>query len=246
MREAPGPPRPRGWRAIAAVLCVAVLTAGLVSYVLVRHRQQDALAATRPTGIPASVSTSLADLMGLSPVPDRAAPGFSLTDQDGRILSLASFRGHPVVLEFMDPHCTDICPIVSQEFTDAYHDLGGAASRAVFVAVNVNPYYHGVSDVAAYSREHQLISIPSWHFFTGTLASLKAVWYAYGISVDAPSPGADVIHTSEVLFIDPQGRERYIAEPMADYTPAGKAYLPAGPLAEWGQGIALVTRQLGY
>lgn len=31
---------------------------------------------------------------------------------------------------------------------------------------------------------------------------------------------------------------------MADYTAKGNAYLPAGPLAEWGQGIALVIRQL--
>ena len=38
--------------------------------------------------------------------------------------------------------------------------------------------------------------------------------------------------------------ERYIATPMTGYTSAGKAYLPAGQLAEWGRGIALVTRQL--
>jgi hypothetical protein len=147
-------------------------------------------------------------------------------------------------LEFMDPHCTDICPIVSAEFADAYRDVGAAAPQAVFIAVNVNPYFHAVSDVAAYSAEHQLTAIPSWHFLTGPLPTLKAVWNAYDISVAAPSRDADVIHTSEVLFIDPQGRERYLAAPMADYIPSGKAYLPAAPLAEWGRGIALVTRQL--
>jgi cytochrome oxidase Cu insertion factor (SCO1/SenC/PrrC family) len=144
----------------------------------------------------------------------------------------------------MDPHCTDICPIVSQEFIDAYHDLGGRASRAVFIAVNVNPYFHGVGDVAAYSAEHQLATVPSWHFFTGPLPALQAVWRAYNIEVQPRGRNADVIHTSEVLFIDPRGRERYVASPMADYTSAGRAYLPAGPLAEWGQGIALVTRRL--
>jgi cytochrome oxidase Cu insertion factor (SCO1/SenC/PrrC family) len=49
-------------------------------------------------------------------------------DQNGHRLSLASFRGRAVVLEFMDPHCVDICPIVSQEFVDAYDDLGKAAT----------------------------------------------------------------------------------------------------------------------
>ena len=31
---------------------------------------------------------------------------------------------------------------------------------------------------------------------------------------------------------------------MDDHTAQGSAYLPAGPLASWGDGIALVTRQL--
>ncbi len=234
-------------RLIVALLCATVLVAGLLVYLVVRHRdQQGSLAGIRPSGIPASVSTSLADLMQLSPVPARPAPGFTLTDQAGHVLSLASFRGRAVVLEFMDPHCTDICPIVSQEFIDAHRDLGRSAARAVFIAVNVNPYFHGVADVAAYSAEHQLTAIPSWHFLTGPVASLKAVWHAYAIEVQPRGRNADVIHTSEVFFIDPRGRERYVAAPMADYTAKGKAYLPAGSLAAWGQGIAEVARVLGH
>jgi cytochrome oxidase Cu insertion factor (SCO1/SenC/PrrC family) len=119
------------------------------------------------------------------------------------------------------------------------------APRAVFIAVNVKPYFRGVADVSAYSQEHQLAAIPSWHFFTGPPASLKTAWRAYDISVEAPSRNADVIHTSEVIFIDARGRERYVAEPMADYTAKGSAYLPAGPLAEWGHGIAQVARAIG-
>jgi cytochrome oxidase Cu insertion factor (SCO1/SenC/PrrC family) len=243
--DGPGPPR--RWarrRVITAAVCAMVLAAGLLTFLVIRHRDQQNSAGIRPSGIPASISTPLASLMELSPVPGRPAPAFTLTDQDGHTLSLTSFKGHAVVLEFMDPHCTDICPIVSQEFIDAYHDLGKAAPRAVFIAVNVNPYFNDVSDVAAYSSEQQLKTIPSWHFLTGPLASLRAVWNAYGIQVDAPSRNADVIHTSQVLFIDPAGRERYIASPMADHTSKGKAYLPAAPLTAWGRGIALVTRQL--
>jgi cytochrome oxidase Cu insertion factor (SCO1/SenC/PrrC family) len=232
-------------RLIVALLCAMVIVAGLLTYLVVRHRdQQGSLAGIRPSGLPASISTSLADLMQLSPVPAVRAPGFTLTDQNGHVLSLASFAGRAVVLEFMDPHCVDICPIVSQEFIDASRDLGRQASRAVFIAVNVNPYFHGVRDVAAYSTEHQLTTIPSWHFFTGPPAALQAVWRAYNIEVQPRGRNADVIHTSEVFFIDPGGRERYVAAPMAEYTSKGKAYLPAGPLAEWGQGIALVTDHL--
>ncbi|MDE3092331.1 MAG: SCO family protein [Acidobacteriota bacterium] len=196
------------------------------------------------SGLPASVSTSLAGLMALSPVPHRLAPGFTLTDQVDRTMSLGRFRGKVVVLEFMDPHCTDICPLVSQEFIDAYRDLGRASSHAAFLAVNVNQYYSSVADMAAYSHEHRLDTIPSWHFLTGSARALSVVWRSYGVAVEAPNPRADIIHTSVIYFIDRRGRERYVATPMADHSTTGAAYLPASSLASWGQGIAQVVRSL--
>jgi cytochrome oxidase Cu insertion factor (SCO1/SenC/PrrC family) len=238
------PPQRKGpSTALIVALGVSVLVAGLFAFLAVRHREQQNQL-IRVTGIPSSVSTPLATLMALSPVPAKPAPNFTLTDQDGRTLSLASFRGRAVVLEFMDSHCVDICPIVSQEFVDAYRDLGTAVSRVVFVAVNVNGYHAGVSDVATFSQAHQLNTIPSWHFFTGSASDLHAVWSNYGIEVQAPSPNTDIVHSSFVFFIDPSGHERYLANPTADHTSSGTAYLPAGPLASWGQGIALVARSL--
>ncbi|HEV2373984.1 MAG TPA: SCO family protein [Streptosporangiaceae bacterium] len=227
--------------AVVAGLAVAALAMSLVARASVSQPWGSAL---RPSGIPAGIPTSLANLMELSPVPASAAPEFTLTDQAGHTMSMAGLRGRVVVLEFMDPHCTDICPIVSQEFMSAYRDLGSLASRVVFAAVNVNQYHLRVADVAAFSREQRLDTIPSWHFFTGTYPALRAVWRAYGVAVHAPSRNADVIHSSLVFFIDPQGRERFLATPMVDHTMGGASFLPAGQLTSWGRGIALVARQL--
>ena len=226
---------------IAAGLVFAAAFAFAVTALRPQHSQP---APPRVSGIPASVPTSLVNLMGLTPVPELTAPGFTLTDQAGHTLSLAGFKGRVVVLEFMDPHCTDICPIVSQEFLDAYRDLGPAASHVVFAAVNVNAYHHGVADVAAFSREQQLTAIPSWHFLTGPVASLRAVWNAYHVYVQAPGPDADIVHTSVVYFIGPAGTELFAASPMADHTANGTAYLPLAQQAAWGRGIALMARQL--
>jgi cytochrome oxidase Cu insertion factor (SCO1/SenC/PrrC family) len=144
----------------------------------------------------------------------------------------------------MDPHCTDICPIVSQEFVDAYRDLGVSASHVVFLAVNVNQYFASVSNMASFSQAHGLGVIPSWHFVTGSVAALKQVWREYGIAVEAPNPTADIIHTSVVYFIDPKGRERYLGSPMDDHTASGAAFLPASQLNSWGQGLSLVSQDL--
>ena len=199
MRERHARKRLLTMAALAAVLIAAGATA--VAYGLTGHDGSY----SRPSGIPASIPDSQVNLMELSPVPVRPAPGFTLSDQDSQMLPLSAFRGKVVVLEFMDPHCTDICPIVSAEFTDAYRDLGRQASQVVFAAGNVNQYHHAVADVAAYSRAHQLTSIPSWHFFTGPVPRLRAVWNAYNIAVQAPGPDADIVHSSAVYFIDPGG-----------------------------------------
>lgn len=241
--SSPGPRRGRVLVIIAAAtaILIAVASAG---YLAIRVRQHQQAAGLRVSGIPAGVPASLADLMQLSPVPASSAPGFTLTDQDGQAMSLASLRGRAVVLEFMDPHCTDICPIVSREFIDAYRDLGASAPHVVFLAVNVNRYHLRVADVAAFSAEQRLTTIPAWHFLTGPYPDLRAVWRAYRIEVDAPGPDADVVHSSQMYFIDPQGRERFLAGPMADHTASGSSFLPASQLASWGQGIALVARHL--
>jgi cytochrome oxidase Cu insertion factor (SCO1/SenC/PrrC family) len=68
------------------------------------------------------------------------------------------------VLQFMDPHCTDICPIVSAEYLRAYRELGPLAGQVVFAAVDVTQYHAKVQDMAAYSHKHQLTAIPNWHF----------------------------------------------------------------------------------
>lgn len=240
----------RGWKEptkfhFAIVLVVLIIAAAVVFLVVRKNNTAQAYSQIRASGIPSDISTPLANLMELSPSPSNtAAPNFTLTDQNGKTYSLSSFRGKSVVLEFMDPNCTDICPLVSQEFVNAYHDLGTSANNVVFIAVNVNKYHLSTAAVTRFTNEHNLNQIPNWHFFTGQLNALTSVWHDYGITVDAPSPTADVIHTSIVFFIGPNGHERFIATPMDYHTKSGAAYLPASQLTAWGKGIALVSRNL--
>ncbi len=235
--------RRRGRLLLAAGLAAVVVAGGaVVAGFAAAHARGGG--PHRPTGIPAAVSDAQVSLMDLSPVSAVAAPGFTLTDQAGRTLSLASLRGKVGVLEFMEPHCTDICPIVSAEYVNAYHDLGPLAPKVVFAAINVNQYHAAVSDMLAYSTEHQLETIPDWHFFTGGLPALRAAWNDYHVVVETPNPNADIVHTSVVYFIDPSGRERFIASPQVDHTSSGASYLPADQVTAWGQGIAQLARIL--
>ena len=241
-------PAPRGARgpgaALIAVLVLAVLASGSFAAYALNHRSTPTTNLVRVTGIPSNISTATANLMALSPVPRRPAPDFTLIDQNGRTFSLSSFRGKAVILEFMDPHCVDICPLVAQEYIDAYHDLGAAANKVVFMAINVNQYYASAANMMTFSKQHSLTTIPSWHFFTGASAALASAWRDYNIEVIAKNRNADIIHTSALYVIDPQGRERYLAAPVVDHRASGAAFLPANTLTAWGRGIATLARDV--
>lgn len=235
------------WRVAAAgALAIALAGSAGTAYAVVRARQASTEQSLRPSGIPASISTSLANEMAMDALGRQAAPPFTLSDQAGRRISLSSFRGKVVVLDFMDDRCTNVCPVVSAEFIAAHRDLGPLASKVVFIGVNANPFYRSVRDVAAFTSEQRLSVIPDWHYFTGTLPELRDVWSRYHITITAPNRN-DVIHTSAIYVIDPSGRERFLADadvevPQVKYRSNGQAYIPGGTESAWGHGIAELAR----
>ena len=231
------PSRGRGRLLLAAAAAVVVAVAAASAYLVAKPGASHG-GLSRVSGIPEVISDSTVNMMELNALPHKAAPGFTFTDQNGRTTSLSDFRGKVVVLEFLDPHCTDICPIVSREFVDAYHDLGAKAGNVVFLGINVNQYHAGVADVLTFSKEQRLTTIPDWHYLTGTVPALQAAWGDYHIWVQAPNPDADIMHTSAVYFIGPDGTERYLASPQVDHNSSGSSYLPADQIDAWGHGIA--------
>ena len=180
----------------------------------------------------------LVQLMGLSDLPGQSAPGFTLTDEHGRAVSLSGFRGKAVLLAFMDSRCTEVCPVLAQEFLLAEHDLGSAARKVAFVAVNVDPMGESVRTVAHFTQVHGLSKLSNWYFLTGSTPVLRSVWKRYGIEVVVPKGATQTEHADYLYFIDPHGQERYLASPQVDQRRDGTGYLPKGTLVTWGQGIA--------
>ncbi len=138
------------------------------------------------------------------------APGFKLTDQFGRDVSLSSFRGKVVVLSFNDPQCTTICPLTTTAMLEAKKLLGPAAANVQLLGVAANPIATQVKWVRAYSVAHRMLH--KWLFLTSSLPRLKRVWTSYGIGAAVVQGAID--HTPATYVIDPQGRETrlYISE----------------------------------
>ena len=139
---------------------------------------------------------------------DLPAPGFSLTDQDGRTVSLASLHGKVVLMTFLDPVCTTDCPIIAQEFKQAGQMLGTQAGHVELVAVVANPTYRSTAFTRAFDRQEGLTTVPNWLYLTGSLSQLGEVWRHYGVTVQNLPAGAMSAHSDLAVVIDPAGRIR--------------------------------------
>ncbi len=138
---------------------------------------------------------------------DYPAPGFALTDQHGRTVTLASLRGKVVLLSFFDPVCTAGCPPIGPEFRKAAALLGGSAHQVELVGIVLSPVYRPVRTLRAFDRREGLAQVPGWLYLTGTLSRLHQVWHGYGITAQDLT-GAAALHTEEAFVIDAAGRVR--------------------------------------
>ncbi len=159
--------------------------------------------------------TAVAGALALHPAP--AAPGFRLTDQFGRGVSLSSLRGKTIVLAFVDSRCTTVCPLTAQEMRLAQQRLGPAGARVQLLAVNANPTATSVAAVRSWSQAHGMQQ--HWLFLTGTPTQLAAVWRAYHIYVAVVRGLID--HTPAVYVIGPRGHERFVSQTSGDFAAVG-------------------------
>jgi cytochrome oxidase Cu insertion factor (SCO1/SenC/PrrC family) len=157
----------------------------------------------------ASASPILAQALDGSSAPlNFKAPAFTLTNQQGHTVSLASLRGKVVLLTFLDPVCTSDCPLIAQEFRQADQLLGGQARQVELVAVVTNPLYNRPEYTAAFDRQEHMNTLPNWQYLTGSVAGLRKVWRQYGIAAQVLPAGGMIGHTDIAYVIDRSGRTR--------------------------------------
>jgi cytochrome oxidase Cu insertion factor (SCO1/SenC/PrrC family) len=157
---------------------------------------------------------------------DLPAPGFQLTDQDGRTVTLASLRGKVVLMTFLDPVCTTDCPLIAQEFKQAGELLGAQDAHVVLVAIVANPTYRSTTFTQAFDQQEGLASVPNWLYLTGSVSQLGRVWQQYGVSVADLPAGAMAAHEDLAVVIDPSGhiREDLGADPGPGTTSTQSSY----------------------
>ncbi len=188
-------------RSLAALGAVAIALLGAVPLLL---------ASTNPVADP--ILTVAVDGTPDALQPAVPAPPFRLTDQHGRVVTLASLHGRALVVSFLDPVCTSDCPVIAQELKQADEMLGPSARSVEMVAIVANPLYRSTAVTDAFDRSEGLDSLPNWLFLSGSRQALTRTWSEYGIEVSVAPGGAMVAHSEQAYVIDPQGGERYVLD----------------------------------
>jgi protein SCO1 len=147
--------------------------------------------------------------------PDIVPTNFTLTDQDGRTVSLASFKGRPLILTFMYSTCKDTCPLQANQIRGALDQLGDDAVPAV--AISVDPKNDTEDRAKRFIVQKQLNG--RMQFLLGSRAQLAPIWKEYGIQPQ----GKAFDHTAYVVILDSKGRQR-VSFPVAKLTPEGLAH----------------------
>jgi cytochrome oxidase Cu insertion factor (SCO1/SenC/PrrC family) len=196
---------------------------GGIAFALVLALAAPAVLAVRLAGPPDSAALAVDSHGGLRAIPARAVPGFSLVDQDGRRVTSSSLRGRVVVVTFLDPVCASECPLIAGQLASADRALGTLAKHVEFIAIDSNPVFHSVPDVAAFTQSHGLADLPNWHFLCGEPAYTQGVLAEFGMAINVPTVGM-IEHSSGVLFVSASGDEAaYLDDGAAEQLTASYA-----------------------
>lgn len=205
-RARPVPPgrlrgRPNGMRwAVPGI--VAVCGAAVAVPILAVHRSANSSASAASVVTPPPFSW---------PAGRRPAPDFALRDQNGGPVSLARYRGRPLIVTFIDPLCRNLCPLEAQVLNEAERRLP-VSRRPVVLAVSVDVWANSRADLM--QDVHQWHLVPEWRWAIGRPSQLAAVWSRYEIGVRvitkriAGTTINYITHTEAAYIVDPTGHER--------------------------------------
>lgn len=143
---------------------------------------------------------------------DRAAPGFSLEDADGRTVRLADLRGRVVVLHFIYAACPDVCPLHAEKIAEVQAMVNRTPMKVLvrFVSITTDPGRDTADVLRDYGPSHGLDPV-NWTFLTTSPDqpedATRRLAEAFGHKFTKTEKGYQ-IHSLVTHVIDKEGRLR--------------------------------------
>lgn len=143
----------------------------------------------------------------------KAGEALRLDDPQGKVHTLADFRGKVVAVIFGYTQCPDVCPTTLADYAKAMKDLGADASRVQVLFVTVDPD----RDTPTLLGEYVSAFDPRFVALRGDAASTTRTtedFHVYVAKREGKTPESYTVdHTAQVFVFDPHGRLRLMIAP---------------------------------
>ncbi len=135
-------------------------------------------------------------------------PGFHLRDEDGKPVTLETFRGRPFVVTFIFTRCSlpNFCPRMSQNFSELQEAIQTSTdSRGTtrLLSISFDPQFDTPEVLKQYAQ-HAGADPAVWTFATGDPAEIQRLTTAFSILVQ-PESGT-ISHSLATALIDRDGK----------------------------------------
>lgn len=127
-----------------------------------------------------------------------------LVDQTGRVFSLTSLRGTPLIVTFVAAHCTDACPLVNAQFAQAARRLSAEHRNVRLVTVTLDPQNDPPRVMRALAQTFGA-DPHTWIVAGGSVADVHRVMRDFGVVARRGRKGYAGAHTTFVYFVDSRG-----------------------------------------
>ncbi len=137
---------------------------------------------------------------------------FALPGTDGRVRTLADYRGKAVVLFFGYTHCPDVCPTTMAELAQAMKELGNDANRVQVLFVSLDPERDSAAGLAQYVAAFDPRFAALRPANAAQLKKVTGDFRIYFAKAPAAASGEYTVdHTAASYVFDPQGKLRLYA-----------------------------------
>ena len=129
---------------------------------------------------------------------------FTLTDQHGKRVSEADFRGRFLLVYFGYSFCPDVCPTDLAAMAAAIDLLGPEGDKVQPIFITIDPERDTVERLAGYAP----LFHPRLVALTGTADEIGHAAAQYRVYFEKSGEGADYLmnHSGIVYLMDPEGR----------------------------------------
>jgi protein SCO1/2 len=129
----------------------------------------------------------------------------ALVDQTGRTFTIASLRGAPVIVTFVDTHCRDACPLVNAQFERAATEIARAHRRTKLLTLTLDPERDRLAEMHKVAVDFGA-DPRHWLLASGSVRNVHAVMDALGVIVRRGPDGYQDVHTTFIYVLDSKGR----------------------------------------